>query len=152
MKKTIITLATISIIGAANMFAYSSHGNTPKGACGGDMSRGNNPMMMLKSMDLSDKQQDALFKIMQEKREAMYKMKKENAPVKMSAYVKDGKFSKAAYIKDATQQSQKMLEFKANNFEKVYNILTDEQKKTFLEKMDSKKDFKKGDMPQDCSK
>ena len=135
-------MAAVGIVGVANLFAYGM-GDAHKGGDFGSMSRGNNPIMIIKSMNLSEKQQDALFKITQENREEMYKMRKGKTPMNMSSYIKEGKFDKSAYIKAQSADITKMIQYRADSFEKMYNILNDDQKKEFVKKLESNQDMKR---------
>lgn len=107
--------------------------------------KGKSPMMfMLKGLDLSDTQKEKLAAIQQEMREEMQanRGQKQNSP--MLSAIKDGKFDKTAYLSASEERFSEMSTKRAEHFEKVYNVLTDEQKKAFISNMESRKNCKGG--------
>lgn len=132
MKKLVASVAIVSVIALG---AYA-------GSCGGKGGKGDfmmNPPM-LSGIELSQKQQDALFDLKIDMVEKEYEMSKKMKSSKgMADYFKDGKFDKEAFIKDMLDKKKGKVALKAEKFEKMYNILTPEQKKQFVKNLDAMK-------------
>lgn len=76
-------------------------------------------MRYLHKLDLSDSQRAEIRKFMED-----------NRPKKMamSEAFKDGKFDKDKYVQLNLNKQKNMLEYKASMIEKIYSVLTKEQK------------------------
>lgn len=139
MKRLVAGFAIVSMI---SLGAYAgSYGG--KGGCGGHGGHGKGDFMtspiMLSGIELSQKQQDALFDLKIDMVEKEYEMSKNMKDKKgMANYIKDGKFDKNAFIKDRDQMSKERVALKAEKFERVYNILTPEQKEQFVKNLEAK--------------
>lgn len=90
------------------------------------------PMMkIIKKLDLTSTQKDKIKEI--------FKEKTENKEGINSAFTSNS-FDKEKFIKIMNDRRDNMVESKANMIEKVYNVLTAEQKKKFKTLMDEKKE------------
>jgi len=136
MKKSIAILIASGVLGAGLLSANCGGKGEMKGC--GDKERGGfeGESGMFYGLNLSDTQKDQLFKISQEQREKMYKHGKScGAKEGVDGYIKDGKFDKEGFVKEHSKKAQEMATLRADNFEKMYNVLTDEQKKELVAKM-----------------
>ncbi len=87
-------------------------------------------MRYIHSLDLTKEQVSKVKEIMA------------NTKPKMKSYsevFKDGKFDKDRYIDISLNKYKNMVEYKATLIEKIYNILTNEQKNELKKMIDSKK-------------
>lgn len=149
MKKVVLSVALLSALAVSGAFAYGNgdckmegKNSQMKENCmqmhkkydmkkhhmkSGHM-KGFSLMRYLHKMDLSDEQRNEIRSFM-----------KENRPQKSSmteVFSKDG-FDKDKYIQMHMNKKKNMLEYKANMMEKVYSVLTTEQKEKFLEDLKS---------------
>ncbi|MFW6308039.1 MAG: Spy/CpxP family protein refolding chaperone [Campylobacterales bacterium] len=129
MKKLVVSLVAISVL-SVGAFASSCGGKK------GGMMMDNS--IMFSGIELSQKQQDAMFDLKLDVIEKEYEMDKKMKDKRgMSQYIKGEKFDKNSFIKDRSQMSEGKIALKAEKFEKMYNILTPVQKTQFAKNLDS---------------
>ena len=121
MKKLIIGLATVSVLGVS-LFAMGGNCNNKRG---GFMMK---PIMM--ELNLSDAQRGQIKDIIS---------KTHNSMERPSDAFSESGFDKSKFIKISKGLKDNMIEKKAGNIEKIYNILTDEQKVEFLKLIKERK-------------
>jgi Spy/CpxP family protein refolding chaperone len=93
-------------------------------------------MRYLHELDLTKEQVSQVKEIMHNTKPKMESL---------SEVFKDGKFDKSRYIDISLNKHKNMVEYRATLIEKIYNILTIEQKKELKNMIDSKKfDDKRG--------
>ncbi|MCH9739303.1 MAG: Spy/CpxP family protein refolding chaperone [Epsilonproteobacteria bacterium] len=149
--KTIKLLSIAALTGALTMGTLYAETNTSdngfkkgyhcktKGEGGkhfGKQHRGGYLGKIMKQLDLTDDQKASLKALRAEKREnrkAMFEtMRTAKQTTLANAVTADG-FNKAQFIKDATTQFESKIAQKADNMEKMMNILTAEQRTKFVE-------------------
>lgn len=144
MKKTILSLALISAI-ASGAYAFGG-GACQNGGQGGMMQgkgmmqgmhgRGGG-MQMLNQLSLSDDQRHKLAILQSEMKLEMTKLHDPKIKNKMQTALTGESFDKKEFIKTSNEMHEKMIALKANHMEKVFNLLTKEQRaelKTLIEK------------------
>ncbi|HHH19098.1 MAG TPA: periplasmic heavy metal sensor [Campylobacterales bacterium] len=103
--------------------------------------RGGHFAKIMKQLDLTDEQKKQLKALRDEKREdrkAKHEaMKKERNTVLANAITTKG-FDKAQFIKDTTAKAEAKIAQKAENMEKMFAILTPEQRTKFVELLNKK--------------
>ena len=120
MKKLIVGFVTVTVLGSA-VFAMGGMG-CQKGFMG-KHHRGGFMMPIMRDLKLSNEQRLKIMDIVQDS------FKDIKTPA--DAFSKDG-FDKAKFIKIAKSKRGEMIEKRADNMEKIYDILTDEQKSKFV--------------------
>ena len=143
MKKTILTLATLVALGTTSAFAFgggqcqniqSDMGMMP---CGGGMSGqqgmmhgGKGGMMMpaLQQLNLTDDQRHKLAVLRSEMKLEMTKLQDPKMMTKMQDLMSGESFNKKEFIKIHNEMNEKRLVLQADHMEKVFNILTKEQR------------------------
>ena len=149
----VTTLAGTLLSGA--LFAYDKNqgygpgngpgcknGPVPGKMMSGERAAGHGGMVMgmLFSLDLSDKQKEAIEKLMVENRYKMKGLWQDTRGDALKAALSDDGFDKKAYIKLSKERAEKRAEAMAEHLEKVMAVLTKEQKKALKEKVE-KGDF-----------
>lgn len=89
--------------------------------------KGHGIMGAIHDLDLSDNQKTQIKELMQKNRP-----QKQN----LSKFFEGGKFDKEAYVQMQLDRKKNMIEYKAQMIEDIYKILTKEQQKEFLEKIE----------------
>ncbi len=156
MKKTILTLATLVALGTTSAFAYGGGncqgmqqdgmGMMNGGGMGGSgMMHGNKGgmmgMPMLQQLNLTDDQRHKLAVLQSEMKLEMTKMRDPKMMTKMQDMMSGESFNKKEFIKLHTEMHEKMVALQADHMEKVFNLLTKEQRaelKTLMEQKPSK--------------
>ncbi|ACZ11599.1 Spy/CpxP family protein refolding chaperone [Sulfurospirillum deleyianum] len=140
MKKTILTLATLVALGTSSAFAFgggcqpmqgngmgmnAERGMQHGGKGGGMMGM---PLMMLDQLNLSDDQRHKLAILRSEMRLEMTKLRDPKMRTKMQDLMSAESFDKKAFVKMHNEMHEKMLALQADHMEKVFNVLTKEQR------------------------
>jgi len=145
MKRTILTLATLVALGTTGAFAYGMNGNCQGmpsdgmsmmqgGGMGGQgMMNGNKGGMMMgmpmfQQLDLTDDQRHKLAVLQSEMKLEMTKLRDPKMMTKMQDLMSGESFNKKEFIKLHTEMHEKMVAVQADHMEKVFNILTKEQR------------------------
>ena len=142
MKRTILTLATLVALGTTGAFAYGMSGNCQEmqpgmGMNGGKMMLGQGmrgakgDMMgipMLEKLNLTDDQEHKLDVLRSEFKLEMTKLRDPKMMTKMQDLMSGESFNKKEFIKLNTEMHEKMVAVQADHMEKVFNILTKEQR------------------------
>ncbi|AOO64512.1 Spy/CpxP family protein refolding chaperone [Sulfurospirillum halorespirans] len=142
MKKTILTLATLVALGTTGAFAYGMSGNCQEmqpgmGMNGGKMMLGQGmrgakgDMMgipMLEKLNLTDDQEHKLDVLRSEFKLEMTKLRDPKMMTKMQDLMSGESFNKKEFIKLNNEMHEKMVAVQADHMEKVFNILTKEQR------------------------
>lgn len=140
MKKTILTLATLVALGTTSAFAYSGGncqgmqsdgmGMMQGGGMGGQgMMHGNKGGMgMVEQLNLTDDQRHKLAVLKSEMKLEMTKLHDPKMMTKMQDLMTGESFNKKEFIKLHTETHEKMLALQADHMEKVFNLLTKEQR------------------------
>ena len=140
MKKTILTLATLVALGTTSAFAFgggSCQGMQPEmgmmqgGGMGGQgmmMRGGKGGMGMLQQLNLSDDQRHKLAVLHSEMKLEMTKLRDPKMMTKMQDLMSGESFNKKEFIKLHSETHEKMLALQADHMEKVFNLLTKEQR------------------------
>ena len=144
MKKTILSLA---LIGAIASGAYAFGGGACQNGGQGGMMQGKGMMQgmhgrgggmqMLNQLSLSDDQRHKLAILQSEMKLEMTKLHDPKIKNKMQTALTGENFDKKEFIKTSNEMHEKMIALKANHMEKVFNLLTKEQRaelKTLMEK------------------
>lgn len=124
-KKILVTLALGLTLGLSSISAkgFEKDGDRMSHHQFGDMKM----MMSLKSIDLTKEQKEKIKDLFEDKKE-----QKNDDLVKLFS---EKGFDKKAYIDMMSNKRDNMLKSKAQMIEDVYAILTDEQKKQFIENL-----------------
>lgn len=140
MKKTILTLATLVALGTTSAFAFGGgncQGMQPEmgmmqgGGMGGSgmmMHGGKGGMGMVQQLNLSDDQRHKLAVLQSEMKLEMTKLRDPKMMTKMQDLMSGDSFNKKEFIKLHTEMHEKMLAVQADHMEKVFNLLTKEQR------------------------
>jgi Spy/CpxP family protein refolding chaperone len=141
MKKTILTLATLVALGTTSAFAYgggncqgmqSEMGMMQGGGMGGGqgmmMHSGKGGMGMVEQLNLTDDQRHKLHVLQSEMKLEMTKLQDPKMRTKMQDLMSGDSFNKKEFIKLHTEMHEKMLALQADHMEKVFNLLTKEQR------------------------
>ena len=139
MKKTIMTLATLVALGTTSVFAFGGgqcqgmNGMNPSQCMnmgGGKMHGGQGMMGMpfLDKLNLSDEQRHQFSVLHQEMKLEMAKLRDPKMMTKMQELMTAESFDKKAFIKLTNEHHDKMVALRADHMEKVFNILTKEQR------------------------
>lgn len=142
MKKTILTLATLVALGTTSAFAFGG-GNcqgmqSEMGMMqGGGMMQGQQGMMMhgnrggmgmFQQLNLTDDQRHKLEVLHSEMKLEMTKLRDPKMVTKMQDMMSGDSFNKKEFIKMHNEMHEKMVALQADHMEKVFNILTKEQR------------------------
>jgi Spy/CpxP family protein refolding chaperone len=126
-KRLIITVASILAIGA---LAFASPMNFKGCQNKGPMDQ----TMLVEKLNLTDAQKKEIATIRQTNMETRQAMMGQNR-VRFSSYLSASGFDKAKFIKDKLAQEEMKTSRMADNFEKIYNVLTPAQKDEFIKLM-----------------
>jgi len=141
MKKTILTLATLVALGTTSAFAFG--GGNCQGmqsqmgmmqGCGmmqgqqGMMMGGKGGMGMFQQLNLTDDQRHKLEVLHSEMKLEMTKLRDPKMATKMQDLMSGDSFNKKEFIKMHNEMHEKMVALQADHMEKVFNILTKEQR------------------------
>ncbi len=149
MRKTIFSLAVVAAIASS---AFAMQGGCPScGGQGGAMQQGKGMhqgmqgcggmmmgMPMLQNLNLSDDQRHKLAVLQSEMKLEMTKLQDPKMPSKMQNMLTADTFDKKEFIKIHNEMHEKMLNLKADHMEKVFNLLTKEQRLELKEMMNKK--------------
>lgn len=147
MKKTILSLALIGAI-ASGAYAFGG-GACQNGGQGGMMQEkgmmqgmhgrgGGHEMQMLRQLNLSDDQRYKLAVLQSEMKLEMTKLHDPKMKNKMQNLLTGESFDKKEFIKTSNEMHEKMIALKANHMEKVFNLLTKEQRAELKKLMEQK--------------
>ena len=147
MKKTILSLAVVAAL-ASSAFAMGMGGNCQNGGQGGmmqgqgmmqkGMHGGGHEMRMLSQLNLTDDQRHKLAILQSEMKLEMTKLHDPKMQAKMQGALTGESFDKKEFIKTSNEMHEKMITLKANHMEKVFNLLTKEQRAELKKLMDQK--------------
>jgi Spy/CpxP family protein refolding chaperone len=142
MKKTILTLATLVALGTTSAFAFGG-GNCQgmqsemgmmqgcgmmQGQQGMMMHGGKGGMGMFQQLNLTDDQRHKLEVLHSEMKLEMTKLRDPKMAIKMQDMMSGDSFNKKEFIKMHNEMHEKMVALQADHMEKVFNILTKEQR------------------------
>lgn len=138
MKKTILALSVVTAL-ATGAFAYGGMGNcqgggqgmAQAGGCG--MQKGMHSgygmgMQMFQNLNLTDDQRHKLSILQSEMKLEMAKLHDPKTMQKMQDMMSGDSFNKKDFIKQHNEIHDKMVALKADHMEKVFNLLTKEQR------------------------
>ena len=142
MKKTILTLATLVALGTTSAFAFNGNcqGMMPSqdmmqcgnGGMGGGqgmmMHSGRGGMGMIDQLNLTDDQRHKLAVLHSEMKLEMTKLRDPKMMTKMQDLMSGDSFNKKEFIKLQNDMHEKMVALQADHMEKVFNVLTKEQR------------------------
>ena len=139
MKKTILAVATIVAL-SSSAFAFGG-GNCQGGQAGmgqGMMMQGSGMgqgmmgrqggMQMLQSINLTDDQRHQLAILQSEMKLEMTKLQDPKMMSKMQDFMTGESFNKKEFLKLTGENQAKMNTLKADHMEKIFNLLTKEQR------------------------
>jgi len=135
MKKTILTLATLVALGTTSAFAFNGgncQGMQPDGMGMGQgsmmMHGGKGGMGMMEQLNLTDDQRHKLAIYQSEMKLEMTKLHDPKMMTKMQELMSGDTFNKKEFIKLHNETHEKMVAIQADHMEKVFNVLTKEQR------------------------
>jgi len=141
MKKTILTLATVVALGTTSAFAFGGncqemqpgqgmmqYGHGEMGGAGMMMNSGRAGMGMMEQLNLTDDQRHKLDVLHSEMKLEMTKLRDPKMMTKMQDLMSSDSFNKKEFIKLQNEMHEKMVAIQADNIEKVFNVLTKEQR------------------------
>lgn len=143
MKKTILTLATLVALGTTSAFAFGGgqcqnmqpaqgmgmmQGGCGMGGAGMMMHGGKGGMGMIQQLNLTDDQRHKLAVLQSEMKLEMTKLHDPKMMTKMQDLMSGESFNKKEFIKMHNEMHEKMLALQADHMEKVFNLLTKEQR------------------------
>lgn len=139
MKKTILSLAVLVALGTSGFAAGMMNGDGPQGTGnpstmqGGGMQKGMHNggmkgMPMLQSINLTDDQRHKLAVLQSEMKLEMTKLHDPKMTQKMKDFMTGETFDKKEFLRVTTENQAKMNIIKADHMEKVFNLLTKEQR------------------------
>jgi len=148
MKKTILSLAVVAAM-ASSAFAMGMGGNCQKDGQGSMMQgksmqqgmhgrSGGHEMRMLGMLNLTDEQRHKLAILHSEMKLEMTKLHDPKMKSKMQGALTGESFDKKEFIKTHNEMHEKILNLKADHMEKVFNLLTKEQRVELKTLMDKK--------------
>ena len=147
MKKTILSLAVVAAM-ASSVFAMGMGGNCQNGAQGcmmqgqGMMQKGmhggGHEMRLLSQLNLTDDQRHKLAVLQSEMKLEMTKLQDPKMQAKMQGALTGESFDKKDFIKASNEMHEKMITLRANHMEKVFNLLTKEQRAELKKLMEQK--------------
>jgi len=146
--KLLMILATTSLIGASSLYANSSYENNDRKLVKKQKHKGG-LKSIFKKLNISTEQRASLKIIFKETRNEIQKLrssiKSERANKHarksrgdISKFINSNGFNKQGFIKKSTHKSQRMIQLRANKFEKIINILTSEQRLEFAKLLNAK--------------
>lgn len=135
MKKTILAVATIVAL-SSSAFAFGGGMNCQDGQQGmrqGQMMQkgmhgGHGGMQMLQSLNLTDDQRHKLAILQSEMKLEMTKLHDPKMMNKMQDFMTGESFNKKEFLKLTSENQAKMNTLKADHMEKIFNLLTKEQR------------------------
>lgn len=140
MKKTILAVATIVAL-SSSAFAFGGGMNCQGGQSGmgqgmmmqggmqkGGMMGGRGGMQMLQSLNLTDDQRHKLAILQSEMKLEMTKLHDPKMMSKMQDFMTGESFNKKEFLKVTSENQAKMNTLKADHMEKIFNLLTKEQR------------------------
>lgn len=141
MKKTILAVATIVAL-SSSAFAFGGGMNCQGGQSGmgqgmmmqgggmqkGGMMGGRGGMQMLQSLNLTDDQRHKLAILQSEMKLEMTKLHDPKMMSKMQDFMTGESFNKKEFLKLTAENQAKMNTLKADHMEKIFNLLTKEQR------------------------
>lgn len=135
MKKSILSLAVLVAL-SSSAFAYGGGmmgGGMQKGGMQGmGMQRGNAyGSAAFAGITLTPEQSQKMAIIQSEMRLEMVKQRDPNMTANMQKVFASGNFDKTAFTKLSTEKQAKSVELRAQYMEKMFNVLTKEQKDQF---------------------
>lgn len=142
MKKTILTLATLVALGTTSVFAFGGGqcqnmqpgmGMMQGGGMGGagmmmHGGKGIMGMQMIGQLNLTDDQRHKLAVLQSEMKLEMTKLQDPKMMAKMQDLMTADTFNKKEFTKLHNEMHEKMLALQADHMEKVFNLLTKEQR------------------------
>ena len=140
MKKTILAVAAVIALSTTSVFAFGGgqcqQGMQANMGCGmaqgtGMMHGGKGGMMgfpMLERLNLTDEQEHKLDVLRSEFKLEISKMRDPKMMTKMQDLMTADTFNKKEFIKLHNEMHDKMLALQADHMEKVFNVLTKEQR------------------------
>jgi periplasmic protein CpxP/Spy len=135
MKKTILTLATLVALGTTSAFAFGGNcQGMPNEGMGGMgqgsmmMHSGKGGMGMMEQLNLTDDQRHKLAVYQSEMKLEMTKLHDPKMMTKMQELMSGDSFNKKEFIKLHNETHEKMVAIQADHMEKVFNVLTKEQR------------------------
>lgn len=150
MKKSILSLAVVAML-ASSAFAWGGNSCQGQGQNGGMkgergmMMKGRGESMpMFQMLDLSDEQRHQLAIMHSEMKLEMTKLRDPKRMSKMQGMMSGESFDKKEFMKLSNEQHEKMSTLKANHMEKVFNLLSKEQRAELKTLMEKKQMSKKG--------
>jgi len=129
MKKVTIAVATVAVLAAGGLFASNSAGMKH---CKG----GHHMGKIIKQLDLTSAQKSQL-KAMRGDMNPRKMMQKRISPIIES--IDDQGFNKTLFIENARTNFEASIEKRADKFEKMYQVLTPEQKTKLVDIINEKK-------------
>lgn len=138
MKKTILAVATIVAL-SSSAFAFGGgncqggqsgmgQGQMMQGAGMQKMMGGHGQMQMLQSLNLTDDQRHKLAILQSEMKLEMTKLHDPKMMSKMQDFMTGESFNKKEFLKVMSENQAKMNTLKADHMEKIFNLLTKEQR------------------------
>ena len=139
MKKTILALSAVVAL-STGAFAYGGgmmdcqgggmNQGMGQGMMQGQMGRGmyGGEMRMLQNLNLTDDQRHKLSILQSEMKLEMTKLRDPKMMNKMQDFLTGDSFNKKEYIKLSNEMHEKMSTLRADHMEKVFNLLTKEQR------------------------
>ena len=141
MKKTILTLATLVALGTTSAFAFGG-GNcqgmqsdgmgmmqgSGMGQGGMMMHSGRGGMGMMEQLNLTDDQRHKLSVLQSEMKLEMTKLRDPKMMTKMQDLMSADTFNKKEFIKLHNETHEKMVAIQADHMEKVFNVLSKDQR------------------------
>lgn len=151
MKKTIYLLSVATLL-ASGVYAYDSvnqqgmqpgmmqqkmmqGGMMPQKGMMHGMRGGYDGMRMIEQLNLSDEQRHQLSILRAEMKLEMTKARDPQMRQKMQSFMTADSFDKPGFIKAENEMHAKMVALKASHMEKVFTILTKEQRAELKELM-----------------
>lgn len=138
MKKTILAVATIVAL-SSSAFAFGGgncqggqsgmgQGQMMQGAGMQKMMGGHGQMQMFQSLNLTDDQRHKLSILQSEMKLEMTKLHDPKMMSKMQDFMTGESFNKKEFLKLTSENQAKMNMLKADHMEKIFNLLTKEQR------------------------
>ncbi len=141
MKKSILSLAVVAMMASGAFAMGMGGGNCQKGDQNGCAMQGKgglqqgmhggcggHEMKMLHMLNLTDDQRHKLAILQSEMKLEMTKLHDPKMKEKMQSMMSGENFDKKEFVKMQNEMHEKMTALKANHMEKVFNLLTKEQR------------------------
>lgn len=140
MKKSILSLAVVAIMASGAFAMGMGGGNCQKGDQNGCAMQGKGGMQhgmhggcggemhMLRMLNLTDDQRHKLAILQSEMKLEMTKLHDPKMKEKMQNMMSGENFDKKEFMKMQNEMHEKITALKANHMEKVFNLLTKEQR------------------------